>query len=165
MSKKISELDAAVALTGAEQVPVVQDGDTVRATLDDIKAFAAQGRKEVWAFAASDLSTALTTGTNKGHMHAPYPGTIIEVLAGLNVVQDANGAGGIFTVDVNVAGASILSTKLTIDNTEDHSSTATTPAVISSGAVTKGQKITADIDQVGDGSAKGLTVYLVVEPI
>lgn len=36
--KKISELAAAVALTGAEQVPVVQSGATVRTTVGDIVA-------------------------------------------------------------------------------------------------------------------------------
>ena len=164
MAKKISELDPASALTGAEQVPVVQAGETVRTTVDLIKEYVLTGQAVVWAFACSDLTTALTTGTNKGHMHAPFAANVVAVYAGLNVPQDTNGAGGILTVDLNVAGSTILSTKLTIDNTEDHSSTAAAQPVISAAAVTLGQKITADIDQVGDGTAKGLTVYLVVEP-
>lgn len=167
MAKKISELTASGTLDGTEIVPVVKTGTTVRTTVALIAAYIlglVSARKEVWAFACSDLTTALTTGTNKGHMHAPYNGTIIAAYAALGTPQDSNGAGGIFTVDVNVAGTSLLTTKITIDNNEDHSSSALAQPVILDGAVTLGQKITADIDQVGDGTAKGLTVYLVVEP-
>ena len=119
------------------------------------------GRLEVWAFACSDLSTALTAGNGKGYMHAPYAANVVEVQAGLGTAQTS---GSIFTVDINEAGTTILSTKLTIDNTEDHSSTAATPAVVSDNSIAKGAKITADIDQIGDGTAKGLTVYLLVSP-
>lgn len=97
-------------------------------------------------------------------MHAPYDGTIVAVYAGLNTPQDSSAAGTLVTVDINVAGTSILSPKMTIDNNEGHSSTASVPPIILDGAVTKGQKITADIDSLGDGTAKGLTVYLVVQP-
>jgi hypothetical protein len=38
-TKKISELPVAAALTGAELVPVVQGGKTVRSTADAIKTF------------------------------------------------------------------------------------------------------------------------------
>lgn len=167
MAKKISELGAAGTLTGAELIPLVQGGVTVRTTLNAIDAFVtgvAAARREVWAFACSDLTTALTAGANKGHIHAPYAGTIIAALAGLGTPQTGSGGGGLFTVDVNVAGTSILTTKITIDNGEDHSSSAAAQPVILSGAVALGQKITADIDQIGDGTAKGLTIYLVVEP-
>lgn len=106
---------------------------------------------------ASDLVTALTTGTGKGVFFMPYAMTATEVFAGLATPQTS---GSIFTVDINEAGSTILSTKITIDNTEDTSLTAATPPVISDAALAKGAKITIDIDQIGDGTAKGLVVVV-----
>jgi hypothetical protein len=56
----------------------------------------------------------------------------------------------------------VLSTKLTIDNTETTSVTALNQPVISDSALAADAEITVDIDQVGDGTAKGLKVYLVL---
>jgi hypothetical protein len=50
---------------------------------------------------------------------------------------------------------------LTIDNTEKTSKTAATPAVISDTALADDAEITIDIDQVGDGTAKGLKITLI----
>jgi len=55
----------------------------------------------------------------------------------------------------------ILSTKLTIDNTEKTSTTAATAAVISDTALADDAEITIDIDQIGDGTAKGLKITLI----
>jgi len=60
-----------------------------------------------------------------------------------------------------VSFVSILSTKLTIDNGESTSITAATPAVVSDTLIAKGSKVTVDIDQIGDGTAKGLLVTLI----
>lgn len=108
--------------------------------------------------ACSDETTALTTGTAKVTFHMPYAMTVTEIFAGLTSVQ---ATGSTFTVDVNEAGSSILSTKITIDNTEETSLTAATQPVVSDSSLAKGAKITIDIDQVGDGTAKGLKVYIV----
>jgi hypothetical protein len=64
-------------------------------------------------------------------------------------------------VDINEEGTSILSTKLTIDNTEKSSATAATPPVISDTALGDDAEITIDIDQIGNGTAKGLKVMLI----
>lgn len=108
--------------------------------------------------ACSDETTALTAGTGKVTFHMPFAFTLTEVIAGLTTPQSS---GSIFTVNVNEAGSSILSTKLTIDNGEETSLTAAAPPVISDTALAKGAKITIDVDQVGDGTATGLKVYLV----
>lgn len=108
--------------------------------------------------ACSDETTALTAGTSKVTFHMPYAYTLTEVIAELVTPQTS---GAIFTVDINEAGVSILSTKLTIDNTEETSLTAATPPVISDAALAKGAKITVDIDQIGDGTAKGLKIHLI----
>ena len=108
--------------------------------------------------AASDETTALTTGTAKVTFRMPYAMTLTAVRASLSTAQ---ASGSIFTVDVNQGGSSIISTKITIDNTEKTSTTAATPPVISTSALTDDSEITIDIDQIGDGTAKGLKVTLI----
>lgn len=108
--------------------------------------------------AASDETTALTTGTAKVTFRMPYAMTVTAVRASLSTAQ---ASGSIFTVDINEGGTSILSTKLTIDNTEKTSTTAATPAVVSDTALADDAEITIDIDQIGNGTAKGLKVTII----
>jgi len=107
--------------------------------------------------AASDETTALTTGTAKVTFRMPYAMTVTEVRGSLTTAQTS---GSIFTVDINESGTSILSTKLTIDNTEKTSVTAATPPVISDTSLADDSEITVDIDQVGDGTATGLKITI-----
>jgi hypothetical protein len=88
----------------------------------------------------------------------PHALTLTEVRASLKTAQ---ASGSIFTVDINEGGSTVLSTKITIDNTEKTSTTAATPAVISDSALADDAEITIDIDQVGDGTAIGLKVTLI----
>lgn len=108
--------------------------------------------------ACSDESSALTTGTAKVTFRAPHAMLLTSVRASLSTAQ---ASGSIFTVDINESGTTILSTKLTIDNTEKTSVTAATPPVISDTTIADDSEITVDIDQVGDGTAKGLKVTLI----
>jgi hypothetical protein len=108
--------------------------------------------------AASDETTSLTTGSSKVTFRTPCAFTLTEVRASLTTAQTS---GLIFTVDINENGTSILSTKLTIDNTEKTSKTALTPAVISDSSLADDSEITIDIDQIGDGTAKGLKITLI----
>jgi hypothetical protein len=108
--------------------------------------------------AASDEGTALTTGTAKITFRMPRAVTLTAVRASLTTAQ---ASGSIFTVDINENGTSILSTKLTIDNTEKTSTTAATPPVISDTSLADDAEITIDIDQIGNGTAKGLKVMLI----
>ena len=84
--------------------------------------------------------------------------TITQVRVSLLVAQTA---GSIITFDVNKNGTSILSTKLTIDNNEKTSLTATTAAVISTTSVSDNDEITFDIDQVGTPEAKGAVITVI----
>ena len=111
--------------------------------------------------AVSDETTALTTGTAKVTFRMPFAMTLTAVRGSLTTAQTS---GSILTVDINEGGTSILSTKLTIDNTEKTSTTAATAAVISDTALADDAEMTIDIDQVGDGTAKGLKVYLIGVP-
>ena len=108
--------------------------------------------------AASDETTALTTGTAKITFRMPRAVTLTAVRASLTTAQ---ASGSIFSVDINESGTSILSTKLTIDNTEKTSTTAATPPVISDVNLADDAEITIDIDQIGNGTAKGLKVMLI----
>lgn len=100
---------------------------------------------ETISIATSDLTTDLTTGTDLGYFNMPFDMEIVEVR---QVLFDAGTVSGI-TVDINVNGSSILSTLLTTDATEETSDTATTPAVLSTTILSKGDKITIDHDAVG----------------
>ncbi len=145
----------ASALTGAELVYVGQAGDDAVTTIQDI---ANLTNVQSIVVAASDESTALTTGTAKVTFRMPYAMTLSAVRCSLTTAQTS---GSIFTVDINEGGTTILSTKLTIDNTEKTSTTAATAAVISDVNLADDAEITIDIDQVGDGTAKGLKITLI----
>lgn len=113
---------------------------------------------KVVQLAASDETTAITTGTAKITFRMPYAMTLTAIRASLSTAQTS---GSTFTVDVNEGGTTILSTKLTIDNTEKTSTTAATPPVISDASLSDDAEITIDVDQIGDGTAKGLKVTLI----
>lgn len=118
-----------------------------------------EAKKEYLTIACSDETTALTTGTAKATFRIPFAGTLTGVRASLTTAQSS---GSIFTVDVNKNGTTVLSTKLTIDNTEKTSTTAATPAVISVSSVADDDEYTIDIDQVGTSGATGLKVTLII---
>jgi hypothetical protein len=107
--------------------------------------------------AASDETTSITTGTTKVTFRSPCGFTLTGVRASLTTAQTS---GNIFTVDINLNGTSVLSTKITIDNTEKTSTTAATPPVISTSSIPDDGEISVDVDQIGDGTAKGLKVTL-----
>lgn len=113
---------------------------------------------EALIIAVSDETTAITAGTSKITFRMPYGFTLTGVRASLTTAQSA---GSILTVDINEGGVSILSTKLTIDNTEKTSFTAAIPPVISDSSLANDAEMTIDIDQVGTSGATGLKVYLI----
>ena len=110
---------------------------------------------EAHGIALSDETTAITTGTNKATFSLPYAFTVTAVYATLSTVSSS----GIPTVDINEAGTTILSTKLTIDASEKTSATAANAAVISDASIAANAEIGFDIDVAGTG-AKGLKVFI-----
>jgi hypothetical protein len=104
---------------------------------------------ESFVIAISDETTALTTGTAKATFRMPYAFTLTDVRASLT---GAGSTSGTTTFDINEGGTTILSTKLTIDNTEKTSTTAATPAVISDSSLADDAEITIDIDAVTGGA-------------
>lgn len=111
---------------------------------------------EVIGVAVGDETTAITTGTAKVTFRMPYAMTLTAVRASLTTASSS----GIPTVDINEAGVTILSTKLTIDASEKTSTTAATAAVISDSALADDAEMTIDIDVAGTGAA-GLKVWLI----
>lgn len=164
MAQKISAMTAkGAALATTDLIEIAQDAGggtyvTRSVTGANIKTLAQTALPTVIQLAASDESTALTTGTAKVTFRMPHAMTVTAVRASLSTAQTS---GSIFTVDINEGGTSILSTKLTIDNTEKTSTTAATAAIISDSALADDAEITIDIDQIGDGTAKGLKITLI----
>lgn len=79
-------------------------------------------------------------------------------------VSGANLANGVnaFTVDLNEAGTSVLSTKITVDNSEYTSGTAITQPVISDTTLIEDSKMTVDIDSMDAGGlSAGGKIYLI----
>lgn len=108
--------------------------------------------------ACSDLTTSISAGATKASFRMPYAMTLTAVRGALATAQ---ASGSIFTVDINENGTTILSTKITVDNGETSSTTAATAPVISDTALSDDSQITVDVDQIGDGTGKGLTVVLI----
>lgn len=131
--------------------------DTGRLVTPEGLLAALKGFTREFIFAASDETTALTTGNTKTTFRAPRAFTLTGVRGSLSTAQSS---GSILTIDINKGGVTVLSTKLTIDNGEKTSTTALTAAVISVTSFADDDEITVDIDQVGDGTAKGLKITL-----
>lgn len=113
--------------------------------------------------ACGDETTAIVAGTSKVTFRMPCAMTLTAVRASLTTAQ-ATGA-NLVTVDVNESGTTILSTKLTFDNTEKTTTTAATAPVISDANLADDAEITVDVDLVQSGSvAAGLKVYLIGYP-
>jgi len=113
--------------------------------------------------AASDETTALTTGTAKVTFRMPYAMTLNAGTDGVRGGLTTAGTGAaLLTVDINQGGSSILSTKLTFDATETETVNAATPVVIGTTALTDNAEITVDIDTADTGGvAAGLKIILI----
>ena len=113
--------------------------------------------EEVFIVALSDETTDLTTGTAKASFNMPFAMTLTGVKANCTTAP----VGSTIIVDINEAGSTILSTKLSIDASETTSTSAASAAVISDTALANDALITFDIDQIGSSTAgKGLKVTL-----
>lgn len=112
---------------------------------------------ETYCIAYSDETTAITATADKAEFQIPYAFTVTSVFGTLTTAQ---ATGNIFTVDIHESGTTILSTKLTIDNTEDTSATALAPAVISDASLAANAPLSIDVDQIGDGTGTGGKVCL-----
>lgn len=105
------------------------------------------GITNVWRGALSDMTTALTTGTNRNYWIPKDACTVKYVRANVATVSSS----GLPTFDILEGATSILSTLITIDANERSSDTAATPAVISDSAIAAGAYV--NISQTVAGTA------------
>ena len=118
---------------------------------------AANSFNEVILLAVSDETTDLTVGTEKVTFRCPFAFTITGVSASVSTAP----VGSTIICDINEAGTTILSTKLSIDASEKTSTSAASAAVVSDTTIAADAEITVDIDQIGSSTAgKGLKVKL-----
>ena len=111
--------------------------------------------------ACSDESTALTTGTAKVSFRMPYAFTLTAGAGGVRASCNQAPTGAILTMDINEAGSTILSTKLTIAIGSTTSVGGTDP-VISDVNLADNALMTVDIDQIGSSNAgTGLKITLI----
>ena len=148
------------AITGAKIADDALDSEHYTDGSIDLAHVATAAKTECIAIACSDETTALATATAQATFHMPYAFYLTGVKAGLTTAP----VGSVFTVDINEAGSTILTTKLTIDASEKTSGTAATAAVIGGAgpALAADALMTVDIDGVGSSTAgTGLKVYLI----
>ena len=107
--------------------------------------------------AGSDEVTAIVAATGVMQFRMPYAMTGTSIRASVGSAAST----GTFTVDVNIGGATVLSTKVTIDATEKTSQTAVTASVLSDTAWADDEIVTVDVDVDGDATATGLKVTLI----
>jgi hypothetical protein len=108
--------------------------------------------------ALSDETTALTVGTAK----TTFRSIAAITISSFRISCATAPTGSVLTVDINVGGVSILSTKLTIDSGEKTSTTALNQAVITTANISNDAEITVDIDGVGStvaGAGLKLIMY------
>lgn len=110
---------------------------------------------EVIMIALGDEITAVTTGTAKVTFRMPYPFLLTAVRSSVTSASSS----GLYTIDLNEAGSSVLSTKLSIDQGEFTSVTAATPAVISDSSLADDAQMTVDFDAAGVG-VKGPKLHM-----
>ncbi len=150
-----SEVDAAASATN--YTPASSDVQGHLSGIDTALGAIANPTESL-IIAASDETSDLTTGTAKTTFRMPYAFTLTAVRASVTTAP----TGSVLTVDINEGGATILSTKITIDATEKTSTTAATAPVISDSALADDAEMTIDIDTIGSTVAgAGLKVSLI----
>lgn len=111
---------------------------------------------------AVDLNTDLVAAASTAVIAFPLPydcdfSTLPE--AYINTAPTGSAA----TVDIHLAGTTIFSTKITVDATENSSTDAAIPAVLSTSSGTKGQLVEIFVDAVGSttpGTGLVVTMFL-----
>lgn len=100
-------------------------------------------------------------GENVRGFPAPFDMDLTGLLPFVQV-RTAQATGSALAFDIKAGGATIFSTKPTIDNTETSSLTATAPAVLSTTFIAAGTWIDYDIDQVGSSSTARSAVAVIL---
>ena len=113
-------------------------------------------------FACGDETTAIGATGQVLSFRMPFAMVLNAGILGVKGSLVTAGTGvNLLTVDINEAGSTILSTKLTFDATETTTISAATPVVISDVNLAADSIITVEIDQLDSGGvAAGLKITL-----
>jgi hypothetical protein len=130
-------------------------GSSVRTKLnsviDDVNA-------SMWGIAISDETTDLTTGTAKVTLDLPFAFEFTRVYASVTTAP----TGAAIQVDVNDEGVTILNSVLSISASANNGEQTSFSGAASSYSMSKGDKLTIDIDQIGSTIAgAGLKVFFI----
>lgn len=158
----VNHIDVTNAATGnAPKLSAVGDDTNIDLELEPKGTGIVKGELKSFAVRLKDSTTALATGTTIGGDYR-VPGNRAITITAVGAYVDTAAATGTnkLTIDINEAGTTILSTKITIDVGEKTSTTAATAPVISDSAIAADAIITYDIDQVNETTpATGLVVW------
>jgi len=148
------------AVTGAKIADDAINSEHYTDASIDLAHVSVGAKTEVIAIACGDETTATAAATAVVTFHIPYAFYLTGIKAGVTTAP----VGSVLTVDLNEAGSTCLTTKLTIDAGEKTSATAATAAVIGGAgpALASDALMTIDVDGVGSSTAgAGLKVYLI----
>ena len=111
---------------------------------------------DVMILAASNETGAILAQNGVIKFRTPYAITLYQLpRASLSTASSS----GVVNVDVTAGGSTIFTTTLTIDATELSSTTAATPAILSTTSIADDTEISVNILNAGTGAA-GLKIYL-----
>ena len=136
----LSTAESDIDLAEASITAIESNIDTVESSITALEAVSV-----VLTYHTGSETDPLAIGTGYIHFRAPFAFTLTEVRA--SVATMPTGDNLIF--DLNEGGSSVLSTKLSIDDSETTSEDATTPYVISDSSIADDALMTFDIDQIG----------------
>lgn len=151
--------------TVKDTIPVKATGAEINTGTDDAKFVTTKALAEsnlplhtaTWSLVESDKEVAIGTALGGDWR---IPGNRAIKIKKVGAYVDTAGTTGVTTIDINEAGTSILSTKITIDSGEKSSQTAATAPVISDTNIAADAILTFDVDGVSTTKPKGLKVYI-----
>lgn len=118
-------------------------------------------RLETWQYALSNQVDPLVSAVGLLSVPVPYNLELTEVQA---FVVTPAATGGPLTFDIRLNGTSIMSTLITIEDTENNSIDSATPPVIASPSLTRGGVLRFDLTDDADGTAVGAIITLIGYP-
>ncbi len=160
----VNRTDSDIEAAYNNQVAAASQAEAEAGTVTAIRRFTPERLKQAIKKLAKETIVIALAGKDTDHVEATnVNGLHIDFAFYVESVSlefdpkwtDAIPTGSVFTVDINVSDkdgtneASILSTKLSVNAGEPHSSTAATAAVISTNAIAQYKYINVDVDGIG----------------
>lgn len=159
-TKDIPTLGPAASLSATDLYPLTQGSAVaLKGTHGDLADFVNKRMPVCLMIECFAEVTPVTAGASAKTFRMPFALTLTEPPRA--TLTTAQATGSILTVNIKESGTTIFSTKITVDNTEKTSKTAAIPAIVSDANLADDAEMKIDVDQVGDGTATGLKIYLI----